>query len=187
MKRYLSTEFIKELKFLEELEEKSDTDSDIIRRLFVRSIFAAIESGISDWLQNCKPKLIRSILNANSIEEVSEKTFALSVVDNFSFRIDDKGNIKRAKAKVPTSNLMLFSINIISQCNETDFNPKEINGWKDLLEAMKVRDRITHPKTIEDLLVNDQEYKKCKSAINWFAEYSLKASGTFDTVMRKYT
>src|SRR2546423_1599813 len=42
------------------------------------------------------------------------------------------------------------------------------NGWQKLQEAVKVRDRLMHPKATTDLDVTDAEVKAAKTAFEWF-------------------
>jgi hypothetical protein len=43
-----------------------------------------------------------------------------------------------------------------------------VDGWETFRKAMKVRDRLAHPKDPGALLVTDEELNQCKESVNWF-------------------
>ncbi len=42
-------------------------------------------------------------------------------------------------------------------------------GWDAMTKAIKIRDRITHPKKPSDLVISDSDMKIFKRAVEWFA------------------
>src|SRR4030095_3272513 len=42
------------------------------------------------------------------------------------------------------------------------------SGWQAFLRAIKVRDRITHPKDPAKMAISDQEVEDVNLALNWF-------------------
>jgi hypothetical protein len=57
---------------------------------------------------------------------------------------------------------------------EIDNSSKE---WNALCNLIKKRDQITHPKSIRDLDVNEDDLKKVNEALFWFANQMYKAMG----------
>jgi hypothetical protein len=55
----------------------------------------------------------------------------------------------------------------IQQENEVDFNS---TGWTQLMDAQKIRDRITHPKTPAALKISDEEMKTAIAGHDWYRE-----------------
>ncbi|MGA2801715.1 MAG: hypothetical protein ABSE97_05015 [Verrucomicrobiota bacterium] len=55
----------------------------------------------------------------------------------------------------------------IQQQNEVDFNS---TGWTQLMDAQKIRDRITHPKTAEALKISDEEMEIMIAGHDWYRE-----------------
>jgi hypothetical protein len=55
--------------------------------------------------------------------------------------------------------------------------------WQNVQDAIKVRDRITHPKNAQDLNIDDEEWARIHSGLAWmlkgFTDY-------FDQVNQKY-
>jgi hypothetical protein len=53
------------------------------------------------------------------------------------------------------------------------------HGWDELKNAIKVRDRITHPKSVEELHISDEDIKSLILEITLFYNY------TFDPIRAK--
>jgi hypothetical protein len=49
----------------------------------------------------------------------------------------------------------------------TDFKPSDVPLWEDVGPSKKVRNRVVHPKTIENLDVSLEEHTSCKCALMW--------------------
>lgn len=47
------------------------------------------------------------------------------------------------------------------------------NGWANISNTVKIRNRITHPKVYEEQTITDQEIEACKSGLEWFFENIL--------------
>ena len=55
----------------------------------------------------------------------------------------------------------------IQQQNEVDFKSE---GWTQLMETQKIRDRVTHPKTAEALKISEEEMKTVNAGYNWYVK-----------------
>lgn len=44
------------------------------------------------------------------------------------------------------------------------------NRWDDLKKSLVVRDRLMHPKKVEDLETTDEEMERLQRAYDWFAQ-----------------
>jgi hypothetical protein len=55
----------------------------------------------------------------------------------------------------------------IQQQSEVEFNSE---GWKQLMEAQSIRNRVTHPKTTESLKISEDEMETVISGHNWYVE-----------------
>jgi hypothetical protein len=49
-------------------------------------------------------------------------------------------------------------------------------GWTNLRATVKIRNRLVHPKRLEDLLVSEQEVSQSLSAFYWFLALVLEAT-----------
>jgi hypothetical protein len=135
-------------------------NSQLHRRAYVRSVFAFIEG----TLHCMKMTTIHlgTILGNLLIQE-------LLVLNGETFDVDDRGDIL-SKSLYPKflSNLK-FTFKIFSKVFVSSFT---LNlggtGWQRLREAVKVRDRLMHPKAITELKVTDAEVEVTKNAFDWF-------------------
>ncbi|MET0168243.1 MAG: hypothetical protein ABW318_25045, partial [Vicinamibacterales bacterium] len=59
----------------------------------------------------------------------------------------------------------------IVHCKDNFFSD---NGWRQLQDALKVRDRLTHPKQGSDLVVSDDALRACHEAYTWFGTLVVK-------------
>jgi hypothetical protein len=48
-------------------------------------------------------------------------------------------------------------------------------GWANLKTSIAVRNRLVHPKTEEDLIVDDNEVNAAASAFNWVLAWNIEA------------
>jgi hypothetical protein len=136
-------------------------DTPFWRRTYVRALFAAIE-GINYRMKH----LAINLSDSNQITfTVAEKAALLEE----SYDIDDKGNAVIVKGKLRTANNLLFSFKSLAQAfgvsHEVDKNSSEWNCFK---EAIKIRDRITHPKCMNDLTISDKEVDIIGETTRWY-------------------
>ena len=89
---------------------------------------------------------------------------------NFSGRGDkDVSQVAaKMKLKMPLKRMTeAEAIKTIQQQNEVDFKSE---GWTQLMEAQKNRDRVTHPKTAEALKISEEEMKTVNAGYNWYVK-----------------
>jgi hypothetical protein len=140
-------------------------DSPFWRRTLVRTLFAGIE-GISYRL-----KQVAFIVAEYHSIELSKAEKAL--ISEESYDLTDKGEAIIKKAKLRTAENLLFSLKIAARsAHSTCEVDKNSEGWKAFKEASKIRDRITHPKNLQDLNVSDSELDVIRTAASWFSIYT---------------
>jgi hypothetical protein len=126
----------------------------------VRSVFAFIE-GILHRMKRTAAHLgdtLRTLLIAEMI-----------MLDGMSFDIDDKGEVVARPVFIKFLNNIKFSFRVYSKSIGSSFALNlEGNGWRKLRDAVKVRNRLMHPKMITDLDVTDVEVEATKKAFDWF-------------------
>lgn len=80
------------------------------------------------------------------------------------------GKLVKKKNKTPFANYIAFSIRSYSQHSRwfdcSDFFAD--NGWNDFKKAIRIRNRITHPKTESDVEISEKEMKLIENASVWF-------------------
>jgi len=133
-----------------------DVSGSVWRRIFIRSLFAYIEGTCYRLKQDVK------LFKKPSPKEdsfISEKTYAL----------DEKGSIKERDFYLRPEGNLRFAFRIYAECFGSDFKLKtDGNGWDAYKRALVIRNRITHPKKIEDLKIPDGEWTCIANARTWF-------------------
>jgi hypothetical protein len=126
------------------------------RRDLVRAAFAAIEG--LHW------QLKRDVLK-NATEHISTHEHAAMIEE--SYTVDDAGNVNPIPRFLPLTAAIRLVVQIVQRYRPTyklDFGHV---GWSNLKTTIKVRNRLVHPKTIEDLSVTDEEVSKTLSGFTW--------------------
>src|SRR5262249_28488275 len=126
-----------------------ENDNQTHRRELVRSVFAAIEG--LHW------QLKRDVLE-HAAGDLSPHEYAAMVEETYS--VDDRGNVNIASRFLPLTTAIRLVVNVVKRYRPTyqlDFNHV---GWANLKAAVEVRNRLVHPKTLEDLNVSEDEIKK---------------------------
>ncbi|QLK46775.1 hypothetical protein DR996_17095 [Vibrio owensii] len=160
------------LKDLDEGEKQEDgstiADHEFNARQLVRAGFAYIE-GVSFSLK------VAAIDDAieNGIElSQAEIDFAFEV----SHQLNDKGNIVEVSAHINLTRNIKFAFTLYSKAHRLDKSfDAGLTWWSDLRKAIKVRDRLMHPRSPEDLDIEPSEVITVVSAVRGFesllAEY----------------
>jgi hypothetical protein len=80
---------------------------------------------------------------------------------------DGKAGESRYRARFRDS--LKFAVNAFHKAIRLQSDVKyEGKGWESLCEARKIRDRLTHPKSLKDLTLTDDEIKKVGAAVEWY-------------------
>jgi hypothetical protein len=168
-----------EMELLENLISK-DPENMTYKRLMVMSIFSSLEMISSGLIEYVKPYIIPLLLNRLSDKEegvdIPEKhdhdidysiLFTFCAADDKIYRIDDSGLIKIEKLKVSLRDKLLFSIQLLFKIRNQAINPKMMEGWVEFLKAIRIRDRIMHPKRLNDLDITSEDYDNVIEANRW--------------------
>jgi hypothetical protein len=84
-------------------------------------------------------------------------------------KIKDNGTLRESDKFVPTANNLRFMAEMFHKI----FNKKLDLGigmpsWEDFKKAVKIRNRVTHPKESGDLNITEDELTTIKSVESWF-------------------
>ena len=145
------------------------------RRIAIRSVFGAIEILVSEIANNLVDKLPEADITIH--EERHRWFFELCALSNMSYKIDDKGQLRIEQPMTPLRNRALFALNMCARTTGIGIDPRQVEGWNDFLQAVKIRNRVTHPKSEADLKVSSQEYDTAVGALKWFVRCHHRACG----------
>ena len=133
-----------------------DVSGSLWRRIFIRSLFAYIEGTCFRLKQDIK------LFKKCSPQEDS-------IISEKSYVLDEKGSIKEKDLHLRPMENMRFAFRIYAGCFGPGFKLKtDGNGWDAYKRALVIRNRITHPKKIEDLKIPDEEWTCIVNAHTWF-------------------
>lgn len=137
--------------------EKDDTPRH--RRDFIRTAFAAIEG--LHW--QLKQNVLLHAIDDLSIHEraaMSEETYF----------VDDKGKLSVVPRFQPLPNAIRLVVQMVKRYRpayQVDYGNQ---GWANLKTAIEIRNRLVHPKTVEDLVVSKKEVEMTVSGFYWVLE-----------------
>jgi hypothetical protein len=143
--------------------------TDFARRCLYRTIFSTIEAYISHLKASA---LLFTIDQPNFFTE-SER-LALRDLEPF---VNEKGDVGTRPARIRLKdNLKLaFKLFARSQGREHQID-YQTSGGIAFTSAIKIRDRLTHPKDSKDWIIREQDAKMLLAAWTWFGEHLVKAS-----------
>jgi hypothetical protein len=140
-------------------------DSQFWRRTFIRSVFALIEG-----FTYCLKQVALEASKKFGIE-LSKSEIALLLEE--SYEVSDKGQAETKPDFIQLPRNIKFAFNMYSRAYGLNYTLKiDDNGWLSFKEALKVRNRLTHPKSTGDVLVSDQDMLYAESAAMWFVSSS---------------
>lgn len=141
----------------------ADSDTQFWRRVFVRASFSFVE-GMTVLL-----KQQALVGTCNKITATGEIDFArLSVLCGESYFIDDSGELRWRRITIPALNNVAFAFREFAQLHGASYQLDRSGGdWQALRSATRVRDRLVHPKALQDLDVTDAELSAVEKAVSW--------------------
>ena len=139
-----------------------DMDSQCARRMYIRSLFSLYEGTI--WL------IKQTCLNASC--EVCRKVRhpdKEGLLKDENYEVDANGDIKTRPRFTPLASNLRFAFMTFSDLFGVDIDLETgSHHWKNFKDSIGVRNRITHPRSAEDLLISDEEFAKCQDSSYWF-------------------
>jgi hypothetical protein len=134
------------------------TGEDVHRRAYVRAVIAYLE-GLTFGLK-------QQILDAG-IQDLTPADRALLVEE--SFELDDRGEPQVRQLFIKLHRSIRFAFSRYARWSGADFElPVSEDGWRSLVETVRTRNRLTHPKIADDLVVSDADMRDAASAYDWF-------------------
>ena len=133
-------------------------DTQANRRDSVRSIFAAIE-GLT-WL-------LREHVRDASDTMGHLSTIAALALREASYQVDDRGRISEQSRFISLPVMIRFTVQQAKLLNpdiDVDFSG---SGWARFNNALVVRNRITHPKSRDDLHITNPDLKALDEGFSW--------------------
>jgi hypothetical protein len=132
------------------------------RRMLIRGIFASIEALI--FVTKQLALVLHPDPKCPTISE-AERAFAM----DRDFKLTPSGDVEQRAAKISLETNIRFAFKLLAKATEAP-TVLDVSGpeWRSLQRAIKVRDRITHPKNISDLTISDEELADVMIGFKWF-------------------
>ncbi len=140
--------------------EDNIDDKQYSRRVYIRTLFAMIEGSIY---------AMKIALFGIGRESGSIKVPDLVVLKESSFDLSKNGKVKE-KAKffrIPEN--LRFTIRTIKHLLGKEIELGVGNqDWENLKKSIKIRNKVTHPKSLKDLNISDEALECIRSVNLWF-------------------
>ena len=154
-----------------ELPGESAHKLQAIRRLYVRMVVSAVESAMSTFRQE-------------ALEVPSKFTDGeLLLLKGVSYELADNGKVIEKQAHAPFFSSFKFAFQMLAKAKGLRAQPDySLAGWQALQHTVKLRNRLTHPKSVLEMQVSDEDMTQVDAAELWFRlanralmeEYSAK-------------
>lgn len=133
-------------------------DTQATRRDLIRTMFAAIEGYVWEYRA-----FVKSIVNdIGTIPPILE----LALTET-SYSVNDQGKLEEHNRPIPVTSMIRLVTKLAEEhCPElkTDFST---TGWSNLKQTIKIRNRITHPKSASDLEVTPEDIAISQAGFFW--------------------
>jgi hypothetical protein len=141
-------------------ESVANPNDQLGRRTLIRTEFAVIEGAVSSHKQ-----MVIDYCKRNGLE-LSQAEYAL--LHEESYELDDNGKPRIAEKflKLPANLKFAFSM-YASKIGGIEF-ALDPSGWQNFLAAIKIRNRLIHPKSVSDLEVTDADMHCVMQAATWY-------------------
>jgi hypothetical protein len=144
--------------------------SQFDRRNLVRSTFAAGE-GIT-WA------LKRYALQREVQGHFSFPPGDRALLSEMNYELDASGHVNERPARLTLKANIRFAVSAFVRANHLPFDLTTDGGeWEAFGKAIKIRDRLMHPKSLADIHVSDEELAVVQESIEWWVR-------TIDTLYR---
>jgi len=150
----------------------SKDSSDVRRRSFIRVVFSSIEA----YLYQCRQVLLREA------KELSPAVVGLLKETRYKF--STKG-AKELEDYMPFLDSYVFTFQTMIQLHQPDYRIDNNSAdWNNFVALRKKRDRLTHPKTLEDIYITQSDIDLARKVFNWHHRNMEKA--TYAISMYRY-
>lgn len=168
-----TTTMAEELKMIE---DKIPPTNAASRRIAIRSAFSSIEILLSE-ISATLIRIVRPPVDSAPHEEKHRHFLELCALSDISYEIRQNGTLVIKAPRIQFENRVLFVLNVLDRTIGRQTRPKKIDGWQEFQDAIKIRNRITHPKTKDDLAVSQGDYETVIKGVQWFVRCHHRACG----------
>lgn len=89
--------------------------------------------------------------------------------------LDDQGRLRPSQQFLRFPESLLFSLRCYAKNHGAEFEPdRSGSGWQAMRTAVRIRDRITHPKSTSSLALSDVDLKAFVDAAAWWQDTAFR-------------
>jgi hypothetical protein len=137
------------------------------RRRFIRNGIALVEGATAAMRRIALADVEAGVGNFNPGE--------IAILTGKIYELNDEGDVRSVPHAQKLARLVRFSCAVHARTYGAPFTLKvDGDGWRCFRETVVVRNRLTHPKTPSDLVVNDAELENADIAFGWFVNENLR-------------
>ncbi|MCA0354702.1 MAG: hypothetical protein LCH85_22135 [Chloroflexi bacterium] len=131
-------------------------------RAVIRSLFA--------WIEGVIYRLKQFSIEYDGVlsEKLDSKLYS-SLLDT-EYQINEKGEIVKSDKFIPLPRNLIFAFKIYAHVYNCQYNVEtSTHHWRNFRDAIKIRNRITHPKVSDDITITEDEVLLIKDVRKWFS------------------
>lgn len=139
------------------------------RRIYIKTVFSFFEGMIQLMKSSCL--LFNKISNSISLTE--EEIVLLKEEQAY---IKGNGSVGIRNSNVNLASNILFTLQCCNKVFSLEHEHEQDvtgQGWQDFNSAIKIRNRITHPQSLEDLEISKEDMRLLNSAADYFRNETL--------------
>jgi len=145
------------------LEQLRREDTQFGRRTCVRVSISYVEALVFSM----KSEVYQAFQNGKAEFTDAE----LAIMLEKSYELSSRGKAKSRPYFASFDRNVRFAFDVCARAHDVSFKPcYSAHGWGLLQKAVKIRNRITHPKTPSDLIISDEEMEIFHKGIIWFQD-----------------
>jgi len=154
----------------------TDSENQTLRRSFVRACWAYVEA----ITFSVKKFMLTACQFGSDRFTVEEQVFLASQ----RLVVDPEGEVAVYREPVNALENVKRTFRLAARVLDTEWTPDfGVEGWQRLRKAIQIRHRLTHPKTVAEVNVSDDDFDDLKQGISWF----IQMITAFDTaVLARY-
>jgi hypothetical protein len=171
LKLWYST--VKELEKMNDFLTVEKINDQFYRRLFLRNIFSIIETYIFVTKELVKNRLVID-------KEANQVSWAdLAALNEKKVVLDTQGKVEIKDDFQKFEPSLRFTLNIFAKVFESSLPNYGDSNFEKLKRLSKRRNDITHPKSLNELVISDEEVKEAISMFTWFIQTHGQINGKF--------
>jgi recombinational DNA repair protein (RecF pathway) len=140
-------------------------DSQFWRRTLVRTSFALIEGVVH--------RMKHLAFEFCSYEKIPLSRAEVAMLQEEGYELNDKGEAISKVSYMHITKNVKFAFKVLARAYSVNNELKvDDAGWDNFKKALKIRDRLMHPKSSSDLIVNDADVSTVDKAVGWFGQHA---------------